>query len=64
MKTVWPAGYLQRYLQENVYFGDRLGDNTALPDKAYRPIQPSISKSPNIFASGGTATLSTAPTFD
>lgn len=34
---------------------------TALPDKAYRPIQPPISKSPNIFASGGTATFRTAP---
>lgn len=30
MKTVWPAAYLQRYLQENVYFGDRLGDNHRL----------------------------------
>lgn len=37
---------------------------TALPDKAYRPIQPSISKSPNIFASGGTATFRTARAFD
>lgn len=37
---------------------------TALPDKACRPIQPSISKSPNIFASGGTATFRTARAFD
>jgi hypothetical protein len=37
---------------------------TALPDKAYRPIQPSISKSPDIFASGGTATFRTARAFD
>lgn len=36
----------------------------ALPDKAYRPKQLSISKSPDIFASGGIATFRTAPAVD
>lgn len=36
MKTVWPAAYLQRYLQEKVSFGDRFGDNQILTRQGSR----------------------------
>lgn len=36
----------------------------ALPDKAHKPKRLPISKSPDIFGSGGTAMFRTAPAFD
>ncbi|WP_277813807.1 hypothetical protein [Burkholderia gladioli] len=36
----------------------------ALPDKAHKPKQLPISKSPDIFGSGGTAMFLAAPAFD